>query len=106
MPFRHQPFWCEENIWHLAGDPAIGPGERHVLGVGGGHARRAARAQGGAPGARAGDTQGPLQGQAGALVGDAGGQDGGGYGGDGGVGGLKRGGKGVSVREGERAMAE
>ena len=31
MPFRHQPFWCEENIWHLAGDPAIGLGERHVL---------------------------------------------------------------------------
>jgi protein N-terminal glutamine amidohydrolase len=31
MAFRHQPFWCEENIWHLAGDPAIGPGERHAL---------------------------------------------------------------------------
>lgn len=28
---RHQPFWCEENIWHLADDPAVGPGERWVV---------------------------------------------------------------------------
>ncbi len=28
---HYQPFWCEENIWHLAGDPAFGPGARHVL---------------------------------------------------------------------------
>ncbi len=26
----YQPFWCEENIWHLAGDPQVGPGERWV----------------------------------------------------------------------------
>lgn len=29
MPL-HQPFWCEENIWHLCADPAVGPGERYV----------------------------------------------------------------------------
>jgi hypothetical protein len=36
---RHQPFWCEENIWHLAQDPAVAGGERLVLvitGAGGG----------------------------------------------------------------------
>lgn len=27
----YQPFWCEENCWHLAADPAIGEGERLVL---------------------------------------------------------------------------
>lgn len=30
-PILHQPFWCEENIWHLAAHPAPGPGERLVL---------------------------------------------------------------------------
>lgn len=25
------PFYCEENIWHLAGDPRVGVGERRVL---------------------------------------------------------------------------
>ena len=25
------PFYCEENIWHLAGDPRVGPGHRRVL---------------------------------------------------------------------------
>ncbi len=27
----HHPFWCEENIWHLAQHPAPGPGERLVI---------------------------------------------------------------------------
>ncbi len=27
----YMPFWCEENIWHLAGDARVGPGERVVL---------------------------------------------------------------------------
>lgn len=30
-PILHQPFWCEENIWHLAAHPAPGAGERRVL---------------------------------------------------------------------------
>ncbi|MBA3686268.1 MAG: hypothetical protein H0W72_13660 [Planctomycetes bacterium] len=30
MP-AYQPYWCEENIWHLAGDPAVGDGERVVV---------------------------------------------------------------------------
>lgn len=30
-PILHQPFWCEENIWHLAAHPNPGPGERRVL---------------------------------------------------------------------------
>ena len=34
MPL-HQPFWCEENCWHLAADPLVGPGERLVLFVSG-----------------------------------------------------------------------
>lgn len=25
------PFYCEENIWHLAADPRVGEGPRHVL---------------------------------------------------------------------------
>lgn len=25
------PFYCEENIWHLAGDPRVGDGPRRVL---------------------------------------------------------------------------
>lgn len=29
--FRHQPFWCEENAWWLCGEPALGPGQRHVV---------------------------------------------------------------------------
>jgi hypothetical protein len=31
----HQPFWCEENIWHLAQHPAPGDGERLVLVISG-----------------------------------------------------------------------
>lgn len=31
----HQPFYCEENIWHLAQDPRCGPGYRLVLVIGG-----------------------------------------------------------------------
>lgn len=30
-PIPYQPFWCEENIWHLAAHPAPGAGERVVL---------------------------------------------------------------------------
>ena len=30
-PILYQPFWCEENIWHLAVHPAPGTGERLVL---------------------------------------------------------------------------
>lgn len=30
-PILHQPFWCEENIWHLAAHPAPGAGERLVI---------------------------------------------------------------------------
>lgn len=30
-PILHQPFWCEENIWHLAAHPAPGAGERRVV---------------------------------------------------------------------------
>ncbi len=26
----YQPFWCEENIWHLTTDPEVGPGARWV----------------------------------------------------------------------------
>lgn len=26
----YQPFWCEENIWHLTADPQVGAGERWV----------------------------------------------------------------------------
>ncbi len=29
--FAYQPFYCEENIWHLAGDARVGEGERAVL---------------------------------------------------------------------------
>ncbi len=25
------PFYCEENLWHLAADPEVGEGTRHVL---------------------------------------------------------------------------
>ena len=28
---HYQPFWCEENIWHLAADPTPGSGSRRVL---------------------------------------------------------------------------
>jgi hypothetical protein len=28
---RYHPFYCEENAWWLCADPALGPGERHVL---------------------------------------------------------------------------
>ena len=31
MALAYQPFWCEENIWQLAGAPEVGPGERVVL---------------------------------------------------------------------------
>ncbi len=27
----HQPFWCEENIWHLADDATVGDGDRQVV---------------------------------------------------------------------------
>ena len=27
----YQPFWCEENIWHLAASDEVGPGARVVL---------------------------------------------------------------------------
>lgn len=31
-PFLHQPFWCEENVWHLAQHPAVAAAsERLVL---------------------------------------------------------------------------
>lgn len=30
-PFRHQPFWCEENVWHLAQHAATQAAERLVL---------------------------------------------------------------------------
>jgi len=30
-PRPYQPFWCEENIWHLAASDEVGPGERVVL---------------------------------------------------------------------------
>lgn len=29
-PPAHTPFYCEENIWHLAADPRVGDGERVV----------------------------------------------------------------------------
>jgi hypothetical protein len=35
MEIAHQPFWCEENIWHLAQHPAPGAGERLVLVISG-----------------------------------------------------------------------
>ena len=28
---HYQPFYCEENAWWLCTDPALGPGERHVV---------------------------------------------------------------------------
>ena len=28
---RYQPRYCEENAWWLCADPALGPGERHVV---------------------------------------------------------------------------
>ncbi|MCR9160090.1 MAG: hypothetical protein ACE37F_37795 [Nannocystaceae bacterium] len=28
---RYCPFYCEENVWHLANDPQVGQGPRHVL---------------------------------------------------------------------------
>jgi hypothetical protein len=31
VTFAYQPYWCEENIWQLAGSPEVGPGERIVL---------------------------------------------------------------------------
>jgi protein N-terminal glutamine amidohydrolase len=31
VPYLHQPFWCEENIWHLAQHPAVADTERLVL---------------------------------------------------------------------------
>jgi hypothetical protein len=30
-PRRYQPFWCEENIWHLAQDPATAGDPRFVV---------------------------------------------------------------------------
>ena len=27
----YAPFWCEENIWHLAADPRVGEGAREVV---------------------------------------------------------------------------
>lgn len=33
--FRYQPFYCEENIWHLCQDADVGPGERLVAVLGG-----------------------------------------------------------------------
>ena len=29
--FRYQPFYCEENVWWLCAEPALGPGERFVV---------------------------------------------------------------------------
>jgi hypothetical protein len=31
MGLRYHPFYCEENAWWLCADPALGPGERHVV---------------------------------------------------------------------------
>lgn len=28
---KYCPFYCEENLWHLAADPRVGEGTRHVL---------------------------------------------------------------------------
>lgn len=28
---RYQPFWCEENVWHLAGEPALAARRRKVV---------------------------------------------------------------------------
>ena len=28
---HYHPFYCEENAWWLCADPALGPGERHVV---------------------------------------------------------------------------
>lgn len=28
---KYCPFYCEENLWHLAADPEVGEGTRHVL---------------------------------------------------------------------------
>lgn len=38
-PFRHQPFWCEENVWHLAQHPATAAGERLVVVITGARAQ-------------------------------------------------------------------
>ncbi len=45
----HQPFYCEENIWHLAQDPRCGPGRRLVLVLGGTSGRFAMWRQRAAP---------------------------------------------------------
>lgn len=30
-PFLHQPFWCEENIWHLAQHPAVAAARERLV---------------------------------------------------------------------------
>lgn len=45
----HQPFYCEENIWHLAQDPRCGPGRRLVLVISGTSGRFAMWQQRAAP---------------------------------------------------------
>jgi hypothetical protein len=47
----HQPFYCEENIWHLAQDPRCGPGRRLVLVISGTAGRFAMWKQRAAPSA-------------------------------------------------------
>ncbi len=37
-PILHQPFWCEENIWHLAQNPTTAANERVVLVIAGAEA--------------------------------------------------------------------
>jgi len=51
-PILHQPFWCEENIWHLAQHPATAAAERLVLVIAGAEAEVACWHQkAGGPGA-------------------------------------------------------
>ncbi len=45
----YQPFWCEENIWHLAAADEVGSGERVVLVVTGAGGHVACWGQGTAP---------------------------------------------------------
>ena len=45
----YQPFYCEENIWHLAQDPRCGPSERLVLVISGTSGRFAIWRQRAAP---------------------------------------------------------
>lgn len=54
MDLPHQPFWCEENIWHLCAHPAPGAGPRSVLVLSGADGHVACWAQ------RAGPPDGPI----------------------------------------------